>query len=275
MVGDTTTRRSFIDCQYGQMHLYTISPTAAGAIRRPPLLCIHQTPKSARQTLGLGRALARDRVVYAPDLPGFGDSDPPAAPPGIEDYADCLGTLLDALELNLLDILGNHTGAMNGVELALRRPGQVRRLVLIGVPLLNEAERDAIRAQPFPVAAEPDGSHLLTEWQRALRWAGPGQTQRMIESGFLDKLKAGRHGHWGAQAALAYPMKDKLARVSQPILAIGPRDDLWAISPRAARLIQHGRFEPWPDYGFGVMDVATAKLAAVIRVHLDPPDGGS
>ena len=271
MVDHTTTRRSFVDCRYGQMHLYTISPTESGAIARPPLLCIHQTPKSSRQTLGLGRDLARDRLVYAPDLPGFGDSDPPGAPPRIEDYADCLGTLVDALELDVLDILGNHTGAMNAVELALTRPHQVRRLVLIGVPLLNEVEKDAIRAQPFPVAAEPDGSHLITEWQRALQWAGPGQTQAMIESGFLDKLKAGRHGQWGAQAALAYPMGDRLAKVNQRVLAIGPRDDLWEISPRAAPLIQNGRFEPWPDYGFGVMDVATAKLAAVIRAHLDPP----
>ena len=271
MADHTTTERSFVDCQYGQMHLYTLSPTEPANICRPPILCIHQTPKSSRQTLRLGRDLARDRLVYAPDLPGFGDSDPPAAPPRIEDYADCLGTLVDALKLDALDILGNHTGAMNAVELALTRCNQVRRLVLIGVPLLNEAEKSAIRAQPFPIAAERDGSHLITEWERAFQWAGPGQTQAMIESGFVDKLKAGRHAQWGAQAALAYPMADRLARVSQPILAIGPRDDLWEISPRAAPFIRHGRFEPWPDYGFGVMDVATEKLANVVRAHLDCP----
>ena len=28
-----------------------------------------------------------DRSVYAPDLPGFGNSDPPPARPGIADYA--------------------------------------------------------------------------------------------------------------------------------------------------------------------------------------------
>ncbi len=253
------------------MHLHVATPSDPPAPLFTPLLCIHQTPKSSRQTLRLARRLAQDRVVYAPDLPGFGNSDAPLEPPGISDYAECLGQLIDDRSPARLDILGYHTGAMNAVELALQRPQQVRRLVLIGVPLLTDEERATIRQQPFPVPSRRDGSHLRTEWERALRWAGPGQTLQMIELGFLDKLRAGKHGHWGALAAVEYPMAERLARIAQPILAIGPRDDLWEISPRAAPLIQQGHFERWPDYGFGIMDVASKALEAAIRKHLDAP----
>ena len=102
-----------------------------------------------------------------------------------------------------------------------------------------------------------------------MQWAGPGQTLSDIAEGFLDKLKAGPTGHWGAKAAISYRLQDTLPKVTQPILAIGPKDDLWTISPRCKELMQSGTFTQWPDYGFGVMDVATDKLVAIIKTHLD------
>jgi hypothetical protein len=90
-----------------------------------------------------------------------------------------------------------------------------------------------------------------------------------IAEGFVDKLKAGPTGHWGAMAAISYRLQDRLPSVTQPILAIGPKDDLWQASPRCKDMMRAGRFESWPDYGFGVMDVATDKLASAMRQHLD------
>jgi pimeloyl-ACP methyl ester carboxylesterase len=265
----TTIRRSFVDCKFGQMHLHLGSPVAPAVPERPALLCIHQTPKSSRQMLRLARNLATDRLVYAPDLPGFGDSDPPTEPPRLQDYAQCLWQMLDWLNVGQVDVLGNHTGAMNAVELALQHPDQVRRLVLIGIPVLSDEEQAAIRQEPFPLPSRSDGSHLTAEWVRTSRWAGPGQTRQMLREGFLDKLKAGDTGYWGALAASHYPMAERLPRVRQPILAIGPQDDLWEISPRAEPLIRNGTFERWPDFGFGVLEVAPERLNAAIRRHLD------
>ncbi|MDX2145049.1 MAG: alpha/beta fold hydrolase [Rhodospirillaceae bacterium] len=263
-------RRVFWDGRFGQMHVRVARPAPGNPVLFPPLVCLHQSPKSGKQMEALIKTLGRDRVCYAPDFPGFGDSAPPPRPPTVADYAAAIGDLLDAWGHVPVDFYGYHTGALSAVELAIARPTQVRRLVLVGLPLLDDAERQAIRSQPWPVPITTDGSHLVTEWKRALHWAGPGQTLAMTAEGFVDKLKAGEKAFWGALAATAQPFHERLPLVSQPILAIGPRDDLWDISPRGEALMRNGRFERWPDYGFGVMDVATDVVAAAVRRHLDP-----
>jgi hypothetical protein len=94
-------------------------------------------------------------------------------------------------------------------------------------------------------------------------------TLPMIMRGFVDKLKAGDKAFWGGRAAMRYGFETKLPQVTQPILAIGPKDDLWEISPRCEGLMKNGRFERWPEHGFGIFDVAAERINAKIRTHLD------
>jgi len=68
---------------------------------------------------------------------------------------------------------------------------------------------------------------------------------------------------------MRYPFADRLPQIQQPILAIGPRDDLWEISPRSEPLIKNGSFERWPDQGFGLFDVAKEAIVEKISSHLD------
>jgi pimeloyl-ACP methyl ester carboxylesterase len=80
------------------------------------------------------RDLGRDRSVYAPDLPGSGESDAPEHAPVVADHAAAFVDLIDSLRLKQVDVIGYQAGALAAVELALARPEQVRRLILIGVP---------------------------------------------------------------------------------------------------------------------------------------------
>lgn len=259
----------YTEGRFGQVHVRVARPDDDNEIQRPPLLCLHQSPKSSRQMVQVAARLGTDRFVYAPDFPGFGESDRPNKPPRIEDYAAAIGDVLDGLNVDRLDIYGYHTGAMNAVELAVTRPAQVRRLVLIGIPILNDEEKAAIHNAPWPVPVKKDGSHLITEWQRAVNWAGPGQTLDMLAEGFADKLSAGNKAFWGARAAADYDLAGKIQQVEQPVLAIGPKDDNWENTPRAEPLLKNGQLILWPDYGFGVMDVAPDMVCDAIRNHLD------
>ena len=54
--------------------------------------------------------IGRDRSVYAPDLPGCGESDPTPPKPSIEDYAAALADFLDHMRFRQIDVLGHHTG---------------------------------------------------------------------------------------------------------------------------------------------------------------------
>lgn len=262
-----TIRRGYIDCQYGQLHYRSVTPKNGS--ESTPLLCFHQSPQSGKIFTEVLNNLGKTRAVFAPDTPGFGESDPPTSEPKIEDFADVMEEFIEHLDLGVFDVLGYHTGALTGTEIALRRPKQVRRLVLIGLPVLNQEEIDAFFDQPWPVPMLEDGSHITGEWARSMKWAGPGMTLPMIQRGFVDKLKAGDRAFWGGQAAMRYPFADKLPKLEQPILGIGPKDDLWEISPRAEALIKNGSFERWPDHGFGLFDVAKEKIIEKIRDHLD------
>lgn len=77
--------------------------------------------------------LSASRRVIAPDLVGFGFTDrPPAHRYGLDSWvAHALG-VMDALELDRVDLVGNSFGGGLALALAIRHPTRVRRLVLMG-----------------------------------------------------------------------------------------------------------------------------------------------
>jgi pimeloyl-ACP methyl ester carboxylesterase len=143
-------RRGYFECRYGQLHVRNAMPPGGGFEEGTTLLCLHEAPLTGRMFEGVQRILGRDRSVYAPDLPGFGESDAPTAQPKIEDYAAAMGDFLDTMRLRQIDVMGCQTGALIAAELAIVRPAQVRRVTLVAVPALNDAERGEFARSPWP-----------------------------------------------------------------------------------------------------------------------------
>jgi len=127
-------RKMYVDCRFGQLHLHTAFPSSGGFDELTPLLCVTPPSQSGRAFRPLLRDLGRDRSVYAPDLPGSGESDAPEQTPVVADHAAAFADLIDSLRLKQVDVVGYQAGALAAIELALARPEQVRRLILIGVP---------------------------------------------------------------------------------------------------------------------------------------------
>jgi pimeloyl-ACP methyl ester carboxylesterase len=97
--------------------------------RGRPLLVLH--PEFAARTWApYHDALAAQFQVFAPDHPGFGDSERPEWLDGIEDLVFHYVDLLDALELERVSIVGTSLGGWIALALALHHPGRVERLVL-------------------------------------------------------------------------------------------------------------------------------------------------
>ena len=81
-------------------------------------------------------ALAERFRVIAVDLPGFGDSDKPiGAAYDAPFFAAAMIDLLDALELERADLIGNSLGGRVALEVALLDPERVGRLVLLAPSL--------------------------------------------------------------------------------------------------------------------------------------------
>lgn len=81
--------------------------------------------------------LARTRRVLAPDIVGFGFTDrfPPGTGPeryNMDTWVQQALDLLDALQIERADVVGNSFGGALSLALAIRAPERVRRLVLMG-----------------------------------------------------------------------------------------------------------------------------------------------
>jgi pimeloyl-ACP methyl ester carboxylesterase len=126
------TRRAYFDCKFGQLHVRTAFPTTGGFDEQVTLICLHPIDGSSRSFGRLLPELADTRSVYAPDLPGYGESDPSPAR-SIAEAATAVSDLANDLRLRQIDLLGIHYGAGVALELAAARPELVRKLVLAGV----------------------------------------------------------------------------------------------------------------------------------------------
>jgi pimeloyl-ACP methyl ester carboxylesterase len=126
------TRRAYFDCRFGQLHVRTAFPTTGGFDEQVTLFCLHDEQGSSRAFTRFLPEIADVRSVYAPDLPGLGESDPsPTA--SFAEAAAAVSDLADDLRLRQIDLLGVHSGARAALDLAAARPALVRRVVLAGV----------------------------------------------------------------------------------------------------------------------------------------------
>jgi pimeloyl-ACP methyl ester carboxylesterase len=126
------TRRAYFDCRFGQLHVRTAFPTTGGFDEQVTLFCLHADQSSSRAFARFLPEIADVRSVYAPDLPGLGESDP-SPTSGFAEAAGAISDLADNLRLRRIDLLGIHGGARAALDLAAARPTLVRRLVLAGV----------------------------------------------------------------------------------------------------------------------------------------------
>jgi pimeloyl-ACP methyl ester carboxylesterase len=126
------TRRAYFDCRFGQLHVRTAFPATGGFDEQVTLFCLHADQSSSRAFSRFLPEIADVRSVYAPDLPGLGESD--ASPTSsCAEAAGAISDLADDLRLRQIDLLGVHSGARAAPDLAAARPSLVRRLVLAGV----------------------------------------------------------------------------------------------------------------------------------------------
>jgi pimeloyl-ACP methyl ester carboxylesterase len=149
----------------------------------PPVLAIHGLGATKGSFLPTVAALADRFRVIAVDLPGFGDSDKPiGAPYDARFFADAIIDLMDALELERADLIGNSLGGRIALEVALVYPERVGRLALLAPSLAWRRPR---------------------RWAPALRLVRPelGLVQlapRGVVEGIVHRLIPGANEGWTA-----------------------------------------------------------------------------
>jgi pimeloyl-ACP methyl ester carboxylesterase len=137
-----------------------------------PLLLLHSAPRSSRSYRMLLPQLAPKFRAIAPDLPGFGQSDPLDGQVTMETLAGAMADFLGALGIAKAHVFGYHTGNKVAAALAANHAKLVERLILCGqihsiIPD-TQARNDAIRHivakyfAKFP--SSPSGDEHLRRW---------------------------------------------------------------------------------------------------------------
>ena len=117
----------------------------SGPVGAPPVVLLHGLRATSASFLPMQWDLARDHRVHAIDLPGFGESDKPIRPLHPAFFAEWLTAWLDAVGLARVHVIGNSMGGRIALEMGLRSPARVDRLVLLAPSLAWRRYRAAAR----------------------------------------------------------------------------------------------------------------------------------
>jgi pimeloyl-ACP methyl ester carboxylesterase len=262
-------RRSYAECRYGQLNVWTAYPSGGGFDERNPILCLHHAGGSGRLFAPVLRELGHDRSIYAPDLPGHGASDTPASRVSIADLAGALGDFLDSLRLRSVDVFGFQLGALAATELAIARPQQVRRVMMWGIAAYSAQERSALAQATTTLGSREDGSDIADEWRQTVERRGPGTPITALAEDFGDRLRAGVQGSRALAAALDYPVSERLPLVKQQSVVLRLRDEYGDYAPRVRSALPNSTLLDLQDFGRGFIAAAPQRFASITREFFD------
>lgn len=228
-------------------------------------LLLHGNFASWRWWLPILRNTPRGCRYYAPDMRGCGDSDHPEEGYTIDQHADDMDDLIQALRLPRLHLVGHSLGGGVALAYAINHPKKIRSLTLVApAPAQGRALLEA-KLHNSSFINNPDtmySAFRLSENLGTTRNIFRRALSKMISEEFIDgnfetlvddavrMSRAAAVGH--LQALNTWDVQDAISELMLPVLIIGGRDDV-LIPPEAlaktADIFPNSRLIIWPRMG--------------------------
>ena len=275
MTKEVVIRRGYVDVADRQMH-YRIAQPADMARTATPIVCLHQTPTSSIEFEALIRELAVDRLVFAPDMPGYGGSEGPAEPQGLEFYADALAGAIQVAGVRAAGtgrpvLYGYHSGAVMAAQIALSHPSWVAGIVLHGFPFRPKSERlERIEALPRDLDLETYFEKVQWYYDMHVRRGPDSISLHQRTRNFAQDMIAGPRFWFAYDAVWRWPYDERLPQIAVPSLAIAADEMLREPTIAASRLIPGCELREMPEVkgGSALLEHA-AELAPVVRAFAE------
>ncbi|MDL9946406.1 alpha/beta fold hydrolase [Gordonia sp. ABSL11-1] len=260
----------------------------AGDADAPPLILLHGSGpgvtgwRNYRGNLGV---FAETHHCYVLEFPGFGVSAPVEGHPVLTAGSSVI-RFMDALDIEKAPMIGNSMGGVVGVNLAIKKPDRVEKLVTIGgvgPNVFSSSPSEGLRLlQEF--TDDPDRDKLV-RWLRAMVYDRTLVTDELIE----ERWQAAIHPDARKTAQMMYgsaafemqqqfmaasdtpPYWSMMHKVACPTLLTWGRDD--RVSPPdmsmvPMRLIPNAELHIFPNCGHWVMIEAKAAFESAVRAFL-------
>jgi pimeloyl-ACP methyl ester carboxylesterase len=256
-----------------------------------PIVFIHGLSGSWQNWLEQLPVFAREHRVIAFDLPGFGASEMPAQKISISGYGRFVNALLDELGVGAAAVVGNSMGGFIGIELAIRFPERVERLVLVSAAglsieyLRNEralavltAMENRLAAYSGWMASRSDALARRPGARRMIFGIVAHRPERLPGPLVAEQVRgSGKPGFVPALDALTdYPIRDRLGEIACPTLIVWGAEDKLVPARDAdefARLIPNARKVVWPETGHVAMLERPAAFNALLEAFLAEEPG--
>jgi len=204
----------------------------------PPLVLVHGLGGAASNWTELAPLLETRHRLLVPDLPGHGGSSALPAVSGLEPYADRVALLAEREGMLPAPVVGHSLGGMVVLRLALRRPDDVKAIVLAGAAGLsigNLFGRQVLSlftaVRPGRIAARHRGWVARSPRLRKLVFgfvsvADPVALSNEAVEGFLGAqlLHTDVDGAW--QALRADDPRQELESIDCPVLVLWGAEDV-------------------------------------------------
>jgi pimeloyl-ACP methyl ester carboxylesterase len=219
----------------------------------PPLLILPGAMDDGRWWERQLHDLSDAFTVVVWDAPGCGASTDPPADWSLADFADCLVSLVDAIGLAPVHLLGLSFGGALAIEVFHRHPGAVRSLLLIsayagwvGSLGPNEARERVIFGERMPEMSTDD---LVNAWLPTLVAPSISEDDRQWAERLLRDART--LSAPTVARALAVDLLDVLPTIDVPTLVIHGAQDI-----RAPRLVADELVARIPEAEMALVDEA-------------------
>jgi len=218
------------------------------------VILVHGVVISSRYMIPTAELLAPDYRVYAPDFPGYGESEKPEHILELPELTDVLCRWMDAVGIERATMLGNSFGCQIIAEFAVRYPERIERAILQG-PTIDRHARN------FPEQF----------WRFILDSPNERPSQTLVMS----------YDYWLAglprivrtiQMALEDPIEEKLPYVRVPTLVVRGKEDpivpqQWA--EEVVNLLPNGKLVVIPGAAHTINYSAPLELVRVTQAFIN------
>lgn len=262
----------YLSAPWGRVHV-----RFAGDVRldeqlasgRPVLLLLHQSPLSSRRYVPALSALASFCVPIAIDTPGYGGSEAFQGGWEVADYAAVPWLVADQLGVERPWLFGRATGAAFALEAAAQQPDRAAGVVLHGVPVYTEQEKQqrlADFAPPYRIAA--DGGHLRWIWDR-ITGEYPWAPAALVNSFLRDYLAAGPDFASSYRAIWGQDLTSAIHRAGAvDLLLAGTADRIFSMHERARQAVPHRQEVVLPGATDFVAELEPKRFAATLSTAM-------